>query len=44
MRQLERWYNIKVRYESTIPTLVFKGEMYRDVNLSDVLEVLQEWA
>lgn len=41
MRQLERWYNIKVRYESTIPTLVFKGEMYRDVNLSDVLEVLQ---
>lgn len=41
MRQLERWYNIKVRYESAIPTLVFKGEMYRDVNLSDVLEVLE---
>jgi transmembrane sensor len=41
MRQLERWYDIKVQYEGPISNDVFKGKMYRNVNLSDVLEVLQ---
>ena len=41
MRQLERWYGIKVEYEGSIPDTKFSGEIYRNVNLSDVLEALQ---
>ncbi|HEY8387667.1 MAG TPA: FecR domain-containing protein [Parasegetibacter sp.] len=41
MRQLERWYDIEVKYEGTPSSVIFRGEMYRNVNLSDVLEVLQ---
>lgn len=37
MRQLERWYNIKVKYEGAVPSIVFMGKMDRGVNLSDVL-------
>lgn len=40
MRQLERWYDIQVRYEGPVSDIVFKGEMYKNVNLSDVLEML----
>lgn len=36
-RQLERWYDIKVRYDGAIPDLKFKGEMNRGVKLSTVL-------
>ncbi len=41
MPQLERWYGIKVVYEGAVPDIVFKGEMYKNVNLSDVLEMLK---
>lgn len=43
MRQLEYWYGISVTYEGKLPAITFKGKMYRNVNLADVLEVLQEW-
>jgi hypothetical protein len=39
---LERWYDIEVIYEGAPPTVVFKGEMYRNVLLSDVLEKLRQ--
>lgn len=42
MRQLERWYDIRVRYDGAVPDITFSGEMYRSVNLSDILEVLQK--
>lgn len=42
MRQLERWYDIKVQYKGSLSNITFEGRMYRNVNLSDVLEVLQE--
>ncbi len=42
MRQLERWYNIKVEYERVDPDITLKGEMYRNVNLSNVLEFLRK--
>lgn len=42
MRQLERWYDIKVQYQGSVPNVIFKGEMYRNVNLSDVLAALQK--
>ena len=42
MRQLERWYDIDVKYEGTVPSIEFQGKMYRDVPLSEVLKVLQK--
>ncbi len=42
MRQLERWYDIKVRYEGKVTDFSLKGEMYRNVNLSVVLNFLQK--
>ncbi|WP_246485054.1 FecR domain-containing protein [Chitinophaga qingshengii] len=41
MRQLERWYGIQVKYEGPVPGIIFKGEMYKNVNLSDVIEMLK---
>jgi len=42
MRQLERWYDIQVRYEGAVPVIRFKGELDRGVNLSEVLKILPE--
>lgn len=42
MKQLERWYGIQMKYEGKAPDLIFQGEMYRNVNLSDVLDMLQK--
>ncbi len=40
MRQLERWYDIQVRYQGNVSTDVFRGQLTRDLNLSDMLEIL----
>lgn len=37
MPQLERWYDIQVRYAGTVPQVQFKGKMNRGVKLSTVL-------
>ena len=42
MRQLERWYDIKVKYEGRLPDFTLNGEMYRNVNLSVVLKFLEK--
>jgi len=42
-RQLERWYDIRVRYEGATPKIKFKGEMDRGVRLSGVLRFLQNF-
>lgn len=42
MRQLERWYNINVQYRNSVPDVVFEGKMYRNENLSYVLDMLKE--
>lgn len=42
MRQLERWYNIQVKYEGNVPNIALMGEMYRNANLSSVLEFLKK--
>lgn len=42
MRQLERWYDIQVRYEGEVPAIRFKGELDRGVNLSEILKILPE--
>ena len=40
MRQLERWYDIDVKYESVVPNIEFVGKMTRDISLSGVLLAL----
>ena len=42
MKQLERWYDIDVKYEGKIPEIRFTGDMDRGVNLSEVLKFLSE--
>src|SRR5690606_553936 len=41
MRELARWYGIKVTYEGAIPDLVFYGGARRNNNLSLVLTLLE---
>lgn len=43
MRQLERWYDIKVQYKGAPSNVIFKGKMYRDVNLSFVMSTLKDF-
>ncbi|GGA89721.1 FecR family protein [Puia dinghuensis] len=41
MRQLSRWYDLEVVYTNGVPKDRFQGEMYRDVNLSKILKILE---
>jgi transmembrane sensor len=40
MRQLERWYDIKVEYPKGIPAGQFEGQISRNINLADLLKIL----
>lgn len=40
MRQLERWYEIKVLYDGAVPTEKFGGEIDRSMTLNQALKVL----
>ena len=42
LRQLSRWYDVDIVYNAKIPAKKFGGEIQRDLNLSEVLEVLKE--
>lgn len=42
MKQLERWYNIQVRYQGKIPEREFYGEMERSLPLSSILQFLEK--
>lgn len=42
MRQLSRWYDIDIVYTNGIPAIPFEGEMKRDLNLSEVLNILRK--
>jgi len=41
MRQLSRWYDLEVVYTHGVPGDRFQGEMYRNVNVSGVLKILE---
>lgn len=41
MRQLSRWYDVKIEYPDGLPKTVFSGGMYRDLNASQVLDILR---
>ena len=40
MKQVERWYNISVEYEGSLPEKQFNGKVPRNVNLSELMEIL----
>jgi ferric-dicitrate binding protein FerR (iron transport regulator) len=40
MRQLSRWYNVDVAYPYGVPKTVFSGEMIKDANASQILDML----
>jgi ferric-dicitrate binding protein FerR (iron transport regulator) len=42
MRQLSRWYDVEIKYEGNIQPRRFWGKIQRDLNLSEVLEILKE--
>lgn len=42
MRVLARWYDLDVRYEGPVTSHEFGGYIERDLNLSQVLEILQK--
>ncbi len=42
MKQLERWYDIKIIYESTVPNVELAGKMTRDVTLNELLKNLED--
>lgn len=41
MRELSRWYNVKVNYEGDITTESFDAQISRNKNISDVLNILE---
>jgi transmembrane sensor len=41
LRQISRWYDVEIVYEGKVPDKVFGGEIGRDLNLSQVLDVLK---
>ncbi|MFX1707279.1 FecR domain-containing protein [Chitinophaga sp. CC14] len=41
MKDIERWYNIQVKYEGTIPAFKLKGKMDKGVQLSDLIRFIE---
>ena len=41
MRQVARWYNIKVSYEGSLPVRQFTGTVSRQVNIKEMLDMLR---
>jgi ferric-dicitrate binding protein FerR (iron transport regulator) len=42
MREVERWYDVELVYEGTMPTDEFTGFISNDVNISGVLKILEQ--
>ncbi len=42
LRQLARWYDLDIVYEKEIPGIVFKGDLKKDLNLSQALIILSQ--
>ncbi|MET4142734.1 FecR domain-containing protein [Pedobacter sp. UYP1] len=40
MRAVARWYDVEVSYEGNLPARQFSGEIHRNINLSEVLDIL----
>ena len=42
MRQLEKWYDVSVIYDKEVPDEEFVGSISRNVNVSQILEMLEK--
>jgi len=42
MREVERWYEVELVYEGTMPTDEFNGFISNDVNISILLKILEQ--
>ena len=42
MRQISRWYDVKIRYEGPVPNLEFGGAIQKNLTLSQVLKILNK--
>lgn len=42
LKQLERWYEITVKYEGRVPDRYFEGKIDRELSLSQLLKILKE--
>jgi hypothetical protein len=42
MREIERWYDVKVQYEGKIPSEEFTGIISRDVEITKMLKILEQ--
>lgn len=40
LRQLARWYDLEIQYDTPVPKIRFGGKIDRDLNLSQVLKVI----
>jgi transmembrane sensor len=40
MRQISRWYNVDIKYQGQLPPRLFSGEISRNVNASQILDIL----
>ncbi|MGY0041085.1 DUF4974 domain-containing protein [Pedobacter sp. NJ-S-72] len=40
MRAVGRWYNVEIVYQGMPPERSFSGEIYRNMNLKKLLEIL----
>jgi len=40
MKQLSRWYDVDIKYEGKLPSRRFSGEISRNVNASQLLDIL----
>lgn len=40
MRQIERWYDVEVRYKGAVPKRRFVGKISREAQLAEVLQIL----
>lgn len=41
MRQIERWYDVTVKFEGKVPNRQFGGKISRNSNINDVLRILE---
>jgi transmembrane sensor len=42
MKQIERWYDITVVYETGVPDIEFFGELSRNISLTDLVDALKD--
>lgn len=43
LRQISRWYNVEVHYKNDTPRKVFEGKMGRDLSLSQIRKILNDF-